>query len=98
MNLDYNLSHLLLVSCINDADPTRLHGPQLVEATSPDPRVGPRARNYWLERLCTRMTDPRAYAQFRLDAEAFAKARLLAPPVNPAPVPAAQSAAKGAGK
>lgn len=100
MNLDYNLSHLLLVSCINDADPTRLHGPQLVEATSHDPRVGPRARNYWLERLCARMTDPRDYTQFRVDAEALAKAKLLAPPVNlaPAPAAAAPAAAKGPGK
>jgi len=78
MNLDYNLAHLLTVSCINEYDPTR--------AGSNSPK------NPWLKDICDNMNIP-SFAMLASGAKDLVRYQLLAPPVNPAAVttPAAQN-------
>lgn len=78
MNLDYNLAHLLTVSCINEYDPTR--------AGSNSPK------NPWLKNICDNMNIP-SFAMLASGAKDLVRYQLLAPPVNPAAVttPAAQN-------
>jgi hypothetical protein len=54
-DLDSNLLHLLVVSCISEGDPTRLRTP-LVPAGSPPPAVpAQQLTNTWLKNICDKL-------------------------------------------
>jgi hypothetical protein len=86
LNQDLNLAHLLATACINDADPTRLHGYALVsKVRNPvEPIPVTPASNGWLRQLCPRLVSAEAFENFKKAAIDLAEHKVTAPPVNPA--------------
>jgi hypothetical protein len=85
LNQDLNLAHLLATACINDADPTRLHGYALVRevtAAREEIPVTP-ANNGWLRQLCARMASDQSLKMFKDATIDLVKNRVIAPPVDP---------------
>jgi outer membrane protein OmpA-like peptidoglycan-associated protein len=60
--LDYDLLHLLVVACVNDNDPTRLHSRLPEDATTADVK-GHALENPWLKPICADLvSDPKVVA------------------------------------
>jgi hypothetical protein len=96
LDLDFNTVQLLLVACINEYDPTRMHRIDKTASEHPDHR-----ENRWLRRLCNDLdsiqsiqNSAKAYAEFirttghpgaPVDPISRASATSASTPASPAP-------------
>jgi hypothetical protein len=77
LNLGYSVD-ALVIACVNYGDPTRVATPIPPES---------RAQNPWLNTICPQLINIGAFSKLGKAAGDLVKARVLAPPINPAAVP-----------